>query len=322
MTLADEAKREIQAMGHISLKTASAIIHSESSIEDLHTLASQPRRIDAFYPVKLPNPKFPPISITGTQCQANCKYCGGYFLKHMYPAESPEKLWKLCTELAERGAKGFLISGGYNGEGKVPLARFLPVIRRLKEELGLSFNIHTGILSYQEAKQIAKAKVDVVSIDLIASNKVIRELTNLALTSRDYEKTLENLERAGLTYAPHICIGLYYGRIRGEVNALRMLMKREFKTLILLVLVTSKRTQMRDTCPPPAEKAAKVVLAARLLFPEVRLILGCMRPGGKYRIVLDQAAVKLGVNGIVQPAAKGTYRIIESCCALEPQEWH
>jgi len=320
MPLLDEARREIQATGCISLKTASAIICSKTSIEELYALAAQPKRVDAFYPVKLPNPKFPPISVTGTWCQAGCKYCGGYFLRHMHPAKSPERLWEVCTKLAERGAKGFLISGGYTREGKVPILRFLPVIKRLREELDLSFNIHTGVLSYQEAKQIAKARVDVASVDLIASNTAIKELTNLSITYGDYEKTLENLEKAGVPYAPHICIGLYYGRLKGEVNALRILSRRSFQTLVLLALVTSRRIPMKEASPPPVDKVAKVMLAARLMFPDKRLVLGCMRPGGQYRKAVDQAAVKLGVDGIVQPAVKWSYSVIEACCALEPQE--
>ncbi|HZK84928.1 MAG TPA: radical SAM protein, partial [Desulfosporosinus sp.] len=69
----------------------------------------------------------------------------------------------------------------------------------------------------------------------------------------------------------------------------------------------------------------RFLAGARIRFPEVSLALGCMRPKGKYRQTLDEAAVALGLNRLVMPtpgarrlAGELRLRVIrgEECCAL------
>ena len=73
------------------------------------------------------------------------------------------------------------------------------------------------------------------------------------------------------------------------------------------------------------EEVVRFLAKARLRFPDLPLTLGCMRPQGKYRKRLDEAAVSLGLNRLVMPTPDARrradelgLRVIrgEECCAL------
>ena len=45
-----------------------------------------------------------------------------------------------------------------------------------------------------------------------------------------------------------------------------------------------------------------ILTKARDMFPSTPILLGCARPGGKYRLQLDKLALDMGINGIAYPA--------------------
>jgi hypothetical protein len=59
---------------------------------------------------------------------------------------------------------------------------------------------------------------------------------------------------------------------------------------------------MEKVEPPAPEEVARLIVRARLLFPEHELFLGCARPIGKKHEILDSFALRAGVNGIAYPA--------------------
>jgi uncharacterized radical SAM superfamily protein len=59
---------------------------------------------------------------------------------------------------------------------------------------------------------------------------------------------------------------------------------------------------MENVKPPSSEAIARVVAAARLMFPEKPLALGCMRPKGMHRSATDVLALKAGVDAIAFPS--------------------
>jgi len=59
---------------------------------------------------------------------------------------------------------------------------------------------------------------------------------------------------------------------------------------------------METVEPPKPVDIAKVIAAARLMFPQTPLVLGCMRPKGKHRVETDILAIKAGVNAVAFPA--------------------
>ena len=78
--------------------------------------------ISIYWPAK----NFITVSVTGQKCQLMCKHCQARFLKHMEPAETPEKLWALAVE---KKPKGMLISGGSDKNGAVPILPYLDIIK-------------------------------------------------------------------------------------------------------------------------------------------------------------------------------------------------
>ena len=246
--------------------------------------------------------KFPTISVTGNQCALDCKHCGGKVLETMLPASTPTKLFKIAENLRRDGTIGCLVSGGCLPNGSVPLERFIPVLGKIKRELGLTIVVHTGIVNTGTAEALKKAKVDSVLVDVIGSNDTIREVCNLHVTVDDYEESLKALSSAGLNFVPHITVGLHNGLLRGEFQALRMIGRYEPSALVVIAFMPLRGTQMENIKPPSPEDIARVVAAARLRFPETPLALGCMRPKGRHRAATDVLALQAGVDALAFPS--------------------
>jgi uncharacterized radical SAM superfamily protein len=245
---------------------------------------------------------FPTISVTGKGCALNCKHCGGKVLKTMYPAESPEKLYSLCERLKGEGALGCLISGGCLPDGSVPLDRFVNAIGKIKKDLGLTVFVHVGIVDFERAERLREAGVDAALIDIIGADETIKEIYRLNVTVNDYENSLKALSRACLNFVPHVIVGLHYGKLKGEMHALRIISKYLPTALVIIAFMPIHGTEMEKVKPPKPTDIAKVVAAARLMLPETPIVLGCMRPKGKHRVETDILAIKAGVNAIAFPA--------------------
>ena len=244
---------------------------------------------------------FPTISLTGKGCALNCKHCGGKVLETMYPATAPEKLFDLCAQLRHNGALGCLISGGCLPDGSVPIGKFVDVIEKVKHELGLTVFVHTGIIDFDTAKKLKNAGVNAALIDIIGSDETIREIYNLNVTVKDYESSLKALHEAGIVFVPHVIVGLHYGQLKGEFQALKMISLYKPSALVMIAFMPINGTEMSKVEPPKPVDIAKVITAARLMFPTTPLVLGCMRPKGKHRIKTDILAIKAGVDAIAFP---------------------
>jgi hypothetical protein len=245
---------------------------------------------------------FPTISVTGQGCALNCKHCSGVVLKTMYSATTPQKLFELCTELKHQGALGCLISGGCLPDGSVPLDRFVDSIAKVKEELGLTVFVHTGIIDFGTAVALKEAGVDAALIDVIGSDETIKEIYNLKTSVKDCEESLRALHEAKIVFVPHVVVGLHYGKLKGELHALQMISKYEPSALVVIAFMPIHGTLMEDVEPPKPLDIARVIMMARLSFAQTPLVLGCMRPKGKHRVETDVLAIKAGVNAIAFPA--------------------
>jgi uncharacterized radical SAM superfamily protein len=267
---------------------------------------------------------FPTISVTGKGCALKCKHCGGRVLDTMYPATTPEKLLELCEQLKHKGTLGCLISGGCLPDGSVPLEKFVDSIERIKRELGLTVFVHTGTIGSNVAEKLRNAGVDAALMDIVGSDETIEEIYNLNVKVEDYESSLRALHEAGIAFVPHVIAGLHYGKLKGEFHALQMISRYEPSGLVIIAFMPIRGTEMARVEPPRPVDIAKVLAAARLMFPKTPLTLGCMRPKGEHRVRTDILAIKTGVNAIAFPtegaikfAQKEGYRIVFSslCCS-------
>ncbi len=272
-----------------------------------------------------PHPKFPTISITGDECALNCKHCGRRYLQHMISCQTPDVLHKTCLELAMNGAHGALLSGGYNGEGYVPFEPFLGAIERVKRETGLFLNVHTGLAPPSLVRELGRGGVDMASVDLIGADETIKHVLGIQRTTKDYERTLKALEKSIPRIVPHICIGLHGGEVKGEFRALEMAAATDIAALVFLVLAPTKGTAFEGVEAPVPPVVGELIAEARLKFPEIPLILGCMRPRSGERVETELQALRSGVDRIEVPSVE-TIRAAErmglevkrldACCAV------
>jgi len=245
---------------------------------------------------------FPPISLTGLSCSLNCKHCNKYYLRHMIPAKSPEKLFRVCKALYEKGVPGVLLSGGSRKDGTVPLDEFADVMAKIKKETGLLFLAHTGLMNYETAKLLKESGLDGVLIDVVGSQETARKVFGIKISPEDYMKTFKALEKVGFpNISPHICVGLHFGRLKGEAKALELISKTKISTVVIVVLIPTKGTGMADVPPPSPKDVAKAIAIANLMFPRVPVSLGCVRPGKTYRSKIDAMAIKAGVGKLAIP---------------------
>jgi uncharacterized radical SAM superfamily protein len=267
---------------------------------------------------------FPTISVTGRGCVLNCKHCGGKVLETMRPARTPEELYRLCAKLKREGAVGCLISGGCLPDGSVPLERFTEAIRRVKDDFGLTVFAHVGILNLEKALGLKEAGVDAALIDIIGDDETIREIYNLNATVMNYENALWALSQSGLRFVPHVIVGLHYGRLKGELYALQMILKYKPSALVIIAFMPIRGTAMEYVKPSEPLEIAKVLATARVMFPKTPIALGCMRPKGRHRAETDTLAIKAGVDAIAFPSEEAIkyaeaqgYRISFSsyCCS-------
>lgn len=254
---------------------------------------------------------FPSISITGSSCSLKCKHCNGKVLDTMVPALTPEQLFDVCAKLKNNGAVGCLISGGCLPDGSVPIDEFVDAIAKIKKKLGLTVVTHTGVIDYSTAKKLKEAGVDAALIDIIGSDETIREVYRLDVSVEDYDRSLRAFHKSGIPFVPHVLVGLHYGELKGELEALKMISRYSPSAVITIAFMPIRGTPMEKVIPPEPEDIARILVSARLLMPKTPIVLGCMRPKGEHRINTDMLAVRAGVNGIAFPVEEAI-RLAES----------
>jgi uncharacterized radical SAM superfamily protein len=268
--------------------------------------------------------RFVSISVTGSACALACDHCDARVLEGMTPLGA-RPLYELCAALAARGARGVLVSGGCDRQGRVPLLRHVDDLVRARRELGLTIRVHPGLADEATATALAEVGVDGAMLDVIGAEETVREVYHLDVGVAEYGQAMARLERHGVPLVPHIVLGLHYGRLLGEWRALEMVAARRVKLLVLVVLMPLYGTAMARTAPPSAAEIGAFFRDARRALPETPIMLGCARPIGPLKAEIDRLAVDLGFAGIAYPAegvvayarARGlAARFHDACCGV------
>jgi len=245
---------------------------------------------------------FPGISITGKSCHLNCEHCNGKLLESMMPATTPQDLYNTCVKISGEGSSGCLISGGSLNDGSVPLIDFIPTIKKVKQELGLKIVVHTGLIHPPLAEALADANIDAAMLDIIGSKDTIKEVYHLDCDMDSFDRSLSLLEENKIPTVPHIVVGIHYGKIKGEREALAMILNHHHAAVVVVALMPMAHTSMENAAPPSPWDITRVILASRLSMPSTPLLLGCARPRGLHKIKTDILAIKAGVDGIAYPS--------------------
>lgn len=269
---------------------------------------------------------FPAFSVTAAGCALMCDHCQAKILEPMIPATSPGMLdSKVRALIASQDLRGFLLSGGSTRRNEIRYERFYPVVERLKRDFPyLKIAIHSALLDAPRARSMAAAGVDTAMMDVIGSGETIREVYHLERPVDDFEATLAALCATSMEVVPHIVIGLHYGRILGEPNALEIVSRHAIHSLVLVVVMPFY-ARLGTFATPETADVGRVFLEARTRLPERQVLLGCARPPGLHRRVTDAYAVIAGLDGIAFPA-EGTLAVAtaigrpavqeHSCCSI------
>jgi len=211
-------------------------------------------------------------------------------------------LFDLCAGLAERGARGVLISGGSDKQGRVPLLPHIPDLIRVRRELGLTIRVHPGLPDEETCAGLGEVGIDGAMVDIIGHQDTIRDVYHLNSTPDDYETVLEHLHRYEVPTVPHIIMGLHFGQMLGEWRALEMICKYAPKLLVLVILMPLSGTPMAISKPPSLSEIGAFFETARKALPTKPVMLGCARPLGLMKREIDRLAIDAGLNGIAYPA--------------------
>lgn len=271
---------------------------------------------------------FPSVSLTGSRCELNCKHCGGKLLSRLIPADSPERLEEVARRIARGGAIGMLVTGGCDVNGKVPTATVAESIRRVKQETDLIMIAHTGFITYDEACALADAGLDGIAFDVVGDAGTIRRVYGINATEDDYLQSLKAISDAGIDIFPHVCVGLDFGRLRGELRALELISEIDPTTVVITGLMPIAGTPMSSVKPDPYD-FAEVFCRATELFPETPITLGCAHSSGRDRELIEMIALGCGVLRIALPTP-GFVRYAEArgygteyfgtCCGVLPRD--
>lgn len=270
---------------------------------------------------------FPAFSITAAGCALDCDHCQAKILEPMIPATTPAMLDAKVRELvATQDLQGFLLSGGSTRRNEIRYERYYPVVEKLRRDFPhLRIAIHSALLDERRAKAMESAGVHTAMMDVIGANETIREVYHLDRPVEDFEATLAALCATSMEVVPHIVIGLHYGRIVGEQNALDIVSRHAIHSLVLVVVMPFY-ARPGTFAIPEAGDVGRIFLQARQRIADRQVLLGCARPPGMHRRVTDAYAVIAGLDGIAFPA-DGTVAVAHAigrpavqehaCCSIK-----
>lgn len=257
-------------------------------------------------------PGFPSFSLSGSSCALTCVHCNRQYLSCMTPATTPEDLLSTARKLEHEGARGLLLSGGCDSKGRMlNLERLLPTIARIKRETDLILKLHTGLLDRSLAEGIVGAEVDVASMEFVGARESICDIFGLPFGVESYLETFVNLSDAGMDHiAPHIAVGLHFGRLLGEFNALNLIREHIDPDSLAIIVFRPTRGTLLEHAPPPSPRdVGRVTAHARKLFPSKKILLGSLRPrlSGQpevrnIRLGIELAALNNGADAVEIPS--------------------
>lgn len=268
-----------------------------------------------------PGKRFPAISITGSDCRLNCPHCSGRPLASMLCADTPDRLLAIASHLEDSGALGFLLSGGCDSTGALPVGPFLRAITAIKTSTNLKINAHVGYPRAEEAKGLVSSGIDAFSLNFPINDDVGLRIMRIPNAVQRYFETRDSLEREGASrIVPHVLIGLAH--IDEEIDGLRVLQQDPPDGLVVIVFNPLPKTPMRAAPPPDEVHVVEFLSRCKEILPETTIVLGCMRKRGNHRF--EKYLIEQLLDGIVMPCKRATeecqgsvkFEEREGCCAL------
>ncbi|MFP4036719.1 MAG: hypothetical protein ACLFUE_04295 [Desulfobacteraceae bacterium] len=269
--------------------------------------------------------RYPAVSITGDRCLLQCDHCRGRLLQPMIQVNEPQELLRTGKRLHAAGAHGLLLSGGSNLSGRLPWELYYDAIALLVRQTGLFLSAHIGFPDVETCRRLRDAGIRQALVDVIGDELTARKVYHLA-GAAVVSDSLESITESGLPMAPHVVAGLYYGRLRGETEAVEIISRHRPQVLVFVVLTPLKGTPMEKVSPPSPLEVARLIALARISMPDVPISLGCERPRNTQGRILESMAVRAGATRMAvwsEEAVKETIslglrpRFQSTCCSLD-----
>ncbi len=264
----------------------------------------------------IPEPFFVAVSITGLKCDLMCPTCRGTYLRGMISAESPDRLRVLIGELRRRGVRGFLVSGGFNKEGYLPISReHLRVISEFKNDGDVVFSIHLGLAPKHLVELVWESGVDYVDFEVPPSNKYLKLVKGLNHSVGDYLNLISFIsDRYGKDFiAPHVILDSYTATEEEEIDVVRKVAEITSEIFVALIEVRGSWIRGRTNF----RRVLRGLRLARELYKEVAL--GCMRPlDFKLREgrILMSGLIDRVANPRPELVRELNLRVMRACCSL------
>ncbi|MCE5329233.1 hypothetical protein LLG07_02740 [bacterium] len=284
------------------------------------------------------------ISITGSSCKLNCPHCKTHLLREMDSVTDPDAFeYFISKKMETNKLNGVLISGGFDDNGKLPLKKYLNSIKKIKSmHPALKIYAHVGFIDQDEAKEIKDSRIDCVLTNIISSQNAINSVYNLPYaTPEDYYDTLKNLRKNKNRTAPHIIIGLDFGKIESEYEAVKQVAKIGADSLVFVVvkkltkeinfadrnnytLINNTTDENSNSRIIDENEIVSLISFARNLLPDIPITFGCAKPMVKKRGQLEIDLLNIGIDVIAFPSDESInyaisnkipFRFKETCCA-------
>ena len=239
-----------------------------------------------------PGSDFPSVSVTGDRCDQMCEHCRAVHLRSMIPVSSGDDLSNLAHSLKDKGCGGYLLSGGCDANGSVPVGGFAKAVR--DSSSGLLVNIHAGFISKTEADELADAGVSCFSVDIHQDRGEMMTVLHLDRDPEDYSELLDILISTGVKVVPHITVGFGYNdlNLSGELVA-----SKGLKDVVLLSMVPTEGTMVEESViTEDAVMDAIDILREKGL----NVILGCMRDRSLRN--LERRCIDAGITRLANPS--------------------
>ena len=239
-----------------------------------------------------PGNDFPSVSVTGDRCDQMCEHCRGVHLRSMIPISGNDDLSDLAHGLNEKGCTGYLLSGGCDANGSVPVGGFARTVK--ESSSGLLVNVHAGFISKVEADELAEAGVSCFSVDIHQDRGEMMTVLHLDRDPKDYSELLDTLISTGVKVVPHITVGFGYNdlNLSGELVA-----SKGLKDVVLLSMVPTEGTMVEESV---ISEDAVMDAIGILKEKGLNVILGCMRDRSLRN--LERRCIEAGILRLANPS--------------------
>ena len=262
-----------------------------------------------------PGSDYPSVSVTGTRCEQMCEHCKAVHLRGMIPVSNCDDLSDLAQSLVKKGCTGYLLSGGCDSSGSVPVGGFAKAVQDTSSRLLV--NVHAGFITEREAKELADAGISCFSVDIHQNKGEMMTVLHLDRDPKDYSELLDILISTGVKVVPHVTVGFGYDDLALSAD---LIASKGLKNVVMLSMMPTEGTMVEESVlTEDAIMDAVAILKDRGL----NVILGCMRDRSLRN--LERRCIEAGVTRLANPsletlrwAEENGYRVEKRnlCCCF------